>query len=299
MIVIKVSGGLGNQMFQYAFARALQSRRRVEVKIDASCFALSKRNVTEREFLLGQFDIKLPIATAEDFRKIGVPFPPDRTLAGNLNRLAFKIKERLRSDGKKKILSFHELTFTEDAFDISDNTYVSGVWTNQNYFVAIRDQILNDFSLRENPSPATHKIAALIGEKNAVSVHVRRGDYLKYAHKFKILSEEYYAAAVRCISEKTRAPAFFVFSDDIEYVEKNYADLFGANTTYVSNEKLADHEEMWLMSRCPHNIIANSTFSWWAAWLNQNPDKIVIAPKEYRNDDKAIDDLFPHEWITM
>lgn len=299
MIIIKISGGLGNQLFQYAFARALQSKRGLAVTIDISSFNIAGRSITERQFLLSKFNIKLPIATAKDFRKIGVPFPTDHTFGENVKRVIFKIKESLSSKEKKKLVVHHDLVFSEKMFEVSDNTYVSGVWTNQDYFIDIKEQIIGDLTLRDPLSLKAQSIDSLIHHPNSVSVHIRRGDYLKYAHKFKILSEEYYMTAIKLIEGKASNPSFFIFSDDIEYVKNHYADIFGANATYVSNQGIADHEELWLMSRCQNNILANSTFSWWSGWLNQNPNKIVIAPKEYRNDNKATDGLFLKEWIMI
>lgn len=298
MIIIKISGGLGNQLFQYAFGKALQQRRNIQVKIDTSSFK-QKSGITPRQFLLDRFNISLEIATCDDFKKIRVPYPADKTIKENIYRIIFKIQESFRTNSTRKIIVDHRLNFNKSMFNISDNSYVSGVWTNEKYFKDISNILKNEFTPKFTFSNETQNLLSQINTKNSVSVHIRRGDYLKYAHKFKILSDQYYKDAIKLMNEKEIGSRFFVFSDDIDYVKSKYADIFGRDTVYVSRLNITDYEEIWLMSRCKHNIIANSTFSWWGAWLNNNSQKIIVAPDQYRNDDKDTSDLMPLRWIRV
>lgn len=299
MIIIKVSGGLGNQMFQYAFAKALEQRRNILVKLDTSNFKISSKGITPRTFLLDKFNTTLPIATQEDFHKIKIPYPTKRGIKENIFRIFFRIEEFFRSSKSKKIIINHNLDFNRELFTVNDNSYVSGVWTNSNYFTEIKDIILKEITPHFTLSKVAEKILSDIKNTNSVSIHIRRGDYLKYTHKFILLTDDYYEEAIELLKKKENDLTFFVFSDDINYVKENYGRLFGEKIIYVSDQGIKDCEELWLMSRCRHNIIANSTFSWWGAWLNQNTNKIVIAPKQYRADDKDMPGFYPQNWIEI
>lgn len=299
MIIIKIASGLGNQLFQYAFAKSLTQKTDIEIKIDTSCFDLPKNTITPRPFLLDKFKISLQIADRNDFKKIGVPYPADRTFKENIRRVVFKLKEFFRTKRNRKIIINHNLNFNESMFNIPDNSYVSGAWTNENYFNNIRTIIGEEFSPKFDLGSKSKELMSEIQNSNSISVHIRRGDYLRYTHKFKILSEDYYNGAVKLIKEKVKNPMFFIFSDDINYVKENYSKIFGSNSVYVSGQNIPDYEELYLMNNCKHNIIANSTFSWWGAWLNHNNNKIVIAPKQYRQDDKEMSDFIPKSWISI
>jgi hypothetical protein len=146
------------------------------------------------------------------------------------------------------------------------------------------------------------KIAEQISRVNSVSLHVRRGDYvanLKVAAIHGLCSKEYYASAIKFISKKVERPHFFVFSDDINWVENNFKINYPC--TYINqNFSNESYNDLRLMSLCQHNIIANSSFSWWGAWLNCNSEKIVIAPKKwFANSDKRCDDLIPEKWVRL
>jgi hypothetical protein len=299
MIIVKISGGLGNQLLQYAFAKSLEQRRKIQVKIDSCGYQMSIKNITPRYFLLDKFNISLEIATRDDFHKIGMPYPLDRSLGENIYRIIFKIKECLRPTQRKKIIIERGIDYNESMLESPDNSYISGIWTSPKYFENIKDIITKNIKTDFPFSDKCQKILAKIKETNSASIHIRRGDYLKYTNKVVLLAEDYYKEATNILIKKEKNPNFFVFSDDIEYVQKNYAKIFGAETVYVSSQGIADYEELMLMSFCKHNITANSTFSWWGAWLNQNPNKTVIAPKKYRNDNRNFSDFFPKEWLTI
>lgn len=299
MIIVKISGGLGNQLLQYAFAKSLEQKRQIQVKIDASIFKLPTKNITPRIFLLDKFNINLQTAEKNDFHKIKVPYGADRSLKENIYRAVFKFREFLRPRNRKKIIIYHKRDFNELIFNSPDNSYISGVWTNQKYFIDIKETLIKEITPKFPLSDKSKKLLLKINGANSASIHIRRDDYLKHLYKLVLLSDDYYRKAVDAIKKKTKNPLFFVFSDDIEYVKTNYGKIFGADVIYVSGENIPDYEELWLMSRCKHNIIANSTFSWWGAWLNQNPDKIIIAPSQYTSDNTDISDFFPREWIII
>lgn len=295
MIIIKISGGLGNQLFQYALAKSLENIRKLEVKIDVSNFKIIS-GVTKRDFCLDKFNITLKIAEATDFKKINVPYP----LSNNkITKIIFKVLEFFRTKSKKKILVEHDLNYKKSIFNTIDNRYICGSWTSPKYFYNVKNDLIKEIKPNFKISSDLEENLIQIIKENSVSIHIRRGDYIKYQHKFNILPLDYYKKAIEIIKDKIKDPVFFIFSDDINYVKENFEHFFNKNVVYVSDNKFNDYEEFWLMKSCKNNIIANSTFSWWAAWLNENPDKIIIAPSKYRSDNKSMDDLIPDGWIKI
>lgn len=232
MIAIKLKGGLGNQMFQYAYGRNLSIQQKETLVLDKSflnnLFWQKIIGVTPRKYEMGEFNIKA----------------------------------KLTNKNNKNCLD--------------------GYWQNEIYFKDIRKIILNDFSLKKESSNFK-KLKNIILNTNAISVHIRRGDYAKRRKTKKyhgLLPLKYYQKAVSYIIKKINNPYFYVFSDDIDWVKTNFKTSYP--THFVSQpNKLTNAEELILMSCCRHNIIANSSFSWWGAWLNKNPSKIIIAPRKW------------------
>lgn len=298
MIIVKISGGLGNQLFQYAFAKSLSIKRGLEVKIDTSCFNINYKTITPRRFLLDKFNITLPIATKEDFKKIGLPYPADNDLRSNLLRLKNKLFSLF---GLKKVAeTINNMTYNEEDFNIPDNFYVSGPRLNEKYFLDISDTIRRDLTLKNSLPDEAVSLLNKISQTNSVSINFRRGDYItKYQYKYAILDEKYYKKAIEIIKNKIEDPIFYVSSDDIEFVKNTFGYLLGDNVVYMSNQALKDYEKFWLMRHCKSYVIANSTFSWWMAWLNDNKEKIVVAPNKYRVDGKDDSDFIPKEWIKI
>ena len=184
-----------------------------------------------------------------------------------------------------------------------DNTYFEGFWwQSELYFKNIRDILLKEFTLRNDFGVEAKRIARDIDyNKYSVSVHIRRGDYVSDSttlahHGF--LGGEYYKEAIDLMNKKTIRPSFYVFSDDIEWVKTNLS--FSYPVLFVSDENIPTHEELILMSLCTHHIIANSSFSWWGAWLGRNSEKIVIAPKRWISDETVdTSDIYPDSWIKI
>lgn len=179
--------------------------------------------------------------------------------------------------------------------------YLAGYWQSEQYFREAAPVIHADFTFKLLPANRNAELAEQIGQVNAVSLHVRRGDYVnnpKTNVVHGVCSLDYYRDAVRHVSSRVANPCFFIFSDDMAWVKEHLKmDL---PCQYVDHNCGAEsYNDMRLMSLCRHHIIANSSFSWWGAWLNRNPDKIVVAPKKWFANDKNISDLFPAGWVIL
>jgi len=202
----------------------------------------------------------------------------------------------------RKYVQEPHIYFWPGIFNIGTSCYIDGYWQSEKYFSDIRNTIFSDFSLKKELVSARFiKIAKKMKGSNSISIHVRRGDFVMVKKTNKahgVCPLDYYEIAIKYISEKICNPEFFFFSDDIEWVKKNLSTGFKEN--HISGEGLSDAEEMMLMSTCRHNIIANSTFSWWGAWLNSNPGKIVVSPSKFllgsSTDNK---DLIPENWHKL
>jgi len=288
MIIVKLIGGLGNQMFQHAFAKKLSLIKRVPVKLDVFWYEDAK-NFTKnslRKYILDNYNTSLRIATREEV----VSFLSKRSFV-------FKVIKKIKRD----VLRLDDFSFKEKHFNVSDNAYLEGWWQSEKYFFDIRDILLKEFSLKNGFSGVVKKIETQEIGCNSVSLHIRRGDYVSLKQvndAFGVLGLEHYDKAIKIIKEKMKEPRFFIFSDDIAWAKENLK--IGENAVFVSSPEIKDYEELILMSKCKHNIIANSSFSWWGAWLNQNKNKIVIAPKQWFKTDKFnTKDVVPESWIKI
>ena len=210
------------------------------------------------------------------------------------------IRKRISfSDHYYKERHFH---YDPDLNKANQDLYLDGYWQSEKYFVSYRDDLLKAFTLKADLHEQTLRYRKMIEESKAVSLHIRRGDYISNPHTNSVhgtCSLEYYKKAVNQITKRVKNPHFYIFSDDLAWTKENLS--FIKVVTFVElDEKIPDHEEMYLMSWCQHNIIANSSFSWWGAWLNQNPHKTVIAPKKWFNDTTInTNDLIPEDWLCL
>jgi hypothetical protein len=257
MIIVQTTDGLGNQLFQYAIGRRLSILHKTRLFIDSSHFI----NFRHRKFSLQNFKTNFEEITS--YKKLAVKYPVSvlKLKAGCFT----KIQEKERS-----IVDIGEFT---------SNSFLSGYWQNELYFKNIRQVLLEEIQLKEK-NRTLNQFQKNIDNSNSVSIHIRRGDFLELKNKniFKLLDIDYYKQAVQIIKSKISNPQFYIFSDDIDWTKNNMTFL--EHPVYVDRRTgLKDYEELILMSHCKHNIIANSTFSWWAAWLNKSSDKIVIQPK--------------------
>ncbi|MFZ5553778.1 MAG: alpha-1,2-fucosyltransferase [Bacteroidota bacterium] len=293
MIIVKLIGGLGNQMFQYAFARSLALHHGVELKLDISELSMSKEimDFTNRPLGLYAFSIVSEIASDEEVRSF---------LKGKGGKIIDRVSLSLPFKSRHFYLREPYFQFYSKAMKAPAHTYVDGYWHSEKYFVVHRKQIVNDFTIKNISSPV-EKWKDEIENKNAVSVHVRRGDYLNETNR-KIYAEcgsAYYLKAMEAIGKKTADAEYYIFSDDPDWCMKNLGT--GSRLHFVDVEKQhKPHEDIFLMSLCKHNVIANSSFSWWGAWLNRNKNKIVIAPEKwFLSADKNTKDLLPENWIKI
>ena len=295
MITINIIGGLGNQMFQYAFGYAISKEKSVKIKLDTSGFdvydlrsyELNLFNIEENSdlkpayiFLLNQLNGKNNTLLTKTFRKM---------LRGLLRFTKFYYQEK------------KEFVFDKDVFNIKIDTYFYGYWQNEKYFKKYRKELLEIFTLK-NIHPKTIEYQQQIVKSDAVSIHIRRGDYVTDTHTNSVhgtCDVRYYKRAVMEVLKNKKQAHFFIFSDDLDWAKKNLD--FIDNKTFVRLEsEIPDHEEMHLMSKCKHNIIANSSFSWWGAWMNKNSTKIVIAPKKwFKNSKMNQSQIVPHDWIKI
>jgi hypothetical protein len=291
MIIVKLMGGLGNQMFQYAAGRRLALNHNTILKLDLS-FLLNRtprENFTYRSYELGIFNIQAELASPSEINR----FVP--TGKNMLNYL----KRKLKLNKLVKESHFH---FDEGGLSSPDNSYLDGYWQSEKYFKEIEDIIRSDFTLKAKATNLNQELAKEIGSYNSVSLHIRRGDYVSNPETNNFhgsCSLGYYEKAIKKIADCIVEPHLFIFSDDPDWAKDNL--IFEYPIKFVAhNGSEKSYEDLRLMSLCKHNIIANSSFSWWGAWLNRNPEKIVIAPEKWFNDSSInTDDLIPDSWLRI
>lgn len=281
---ISFSGGLGNQLFQYALLRCLQEHGKgVYANIDVF------QEKGSRPFLLPYV-----------FKKIHLSY-----VSSQDEKI---VREKLGYDDRsRKYIEYIESTsigiVKEAPKFLLDFDFGIVKGTHQTcYFAELcREELLNDLTFTNDYDDSLEQMKEQVSACNSVSIHVRRGDYVDDIHKDMyggICTEDYYRHAIEYIIDNVESPRFYVFSDDIDYVKENYVI---PNAAYITKDQFAKYEDwydMFLMSQCKNNIIANSTFSWWGAWLNRNKSKVVIAPKKWIN---IFDytDIYPERWITI
>lgn len=294
MIIVKLMGGLGNQMFQYATAKRLADKNSAELRLDVSAYENMHKDDTPRQYDLGCYKISGKLANQQD---LNLMLPQDFRAT-----TTFRFKRGLGIDKRIRPLGENGKGFDSNVLSARDNTYLVGWWQNQKYFEDIRSTIIKEFTPKE-VSGYSQKLAKDISKNNSVSVHVRRGDYIsnKFANKEHGLAPvDYYKRSIEYINSKVKDPKFFVFSDDLDWCRKSLT--LGVNAVYVDGNGYGRaHEDMFLMRYCQHNIVANSSFSWWGGWLNENQNKIVIAPKIWFQNKQANQEteIVPDLWIRL
>jgi hypothetical protein len=263
-------GGLGNQMFQYALGKSLSLARNEHLKLDISEFIEYKL----RKYELGFFNIEEHFATNEECQQ--------------MKEINFYREKYFHFDSNVEILK--------------GDAYLFGYWQSEKYFKEIRDILLKEFSLKNELHYETKQYQDEIDQSVSVSLHVRRGDYISnpITNAYHgVCDLEYYKKAVKLILSIHENARFFIFSDDLGWVKTNFS--FISNVNFIDlNHQDHDKEEMYLMSKCQHNIIANSSFSWWGAWMNTNPRKIVITPRKWFTDETInTGDRIPSTWLRI
>ncbi|MBC7409534.1 MAG: alpha-1,2-fucosyltransferase [Arcicella sp.] len=294
IIIIQLQGGLGNQMFQYAFARILAKRNSVTLKLDRSFFdTLSNvQEFTQRNFELGIFKNVCTQASSKEIIK--------------LTRLSFinKIKKKLGVYYKSNIYSEPYLDFQSEALSIKAPVYIKGYFQSYKYFENQEDLIRETFCFPVGSLEDRNKaLLSKLQSETTISVHIRRGDYVTNSKTQQFhgnCSLEYYSKAIALLASKTKKFTLVFFSEDSQWVKEQFGNLQYSKLFIDYNTEENSWIDMFLMSSCSHNIIANSSFSWWAAYLNKQNDKIVIAPKKwYANLESNTNDLIPPQWIRL
>lgn len=294
MIIVKLIGGLGNQMFQYAAGKSLAEKHHTDLYLDISHLIKDTKGAyTKRDLELDAFNTHYQIATSEQIEKFRITHQNKYTRFLQRNYPFLFSNLYVAESGNK---------FQSQFFKYGRNTYLDGFWQCEDYFKVYRELILKNFSLKYPLHPDAESIKHDIQNGISISLHVRRGDYISIPSNLNfhgVLSIEYYNKAIELIKQKTKIDKVFVFSDDIEWCKQNFTnhELFN----FIDfKHKVPAYQELYLMSQCSHHIIANSSFSWWAAWLNNKADKIVVAPKVWFAD-QSIDtsDIVPKKWIRI
>ncbi|MEG0024271.1 MAG: alpha-1,2-fucosyltransferase [Akkermansia sp.] len=287
--VVKLQGGLGNQMFQYAFGQAQRTSFGESVLYDISWFdeVKKKGKMTLRNYELDVFLANVPLIDEPCVSNL---------LYGRLPLISWMRRRFHKNLHLIRERDAHE--YREEFLTTRGDIYYDGCFQNENYFTSIRSQLLHDFELREPLNSANDAMLEKIRKVHAVSLHVRRGDYLT-TNRLSVCPLDYYHHAMEWIAQHVENPHFFIFSDDPLWV----AEHLSCNYTHTLVDLNGSHEgyyDLELMKNCKHQIIANSTFSWWGAWLNQNPDKMIIAPTSwYADPSRQSDGLLPSQWRTM
>jgi hypothetical protein len=290
MIIIKLQGGLGNQLFQYAFGRFLEAAYGKEVAYDDTFYKSSHR-YTKRAYALDFFSANVRIADISEIEKVKYPF-------GMFSRGAYFLRKGINKFFTKKYLIGHDEPLNSYVSK-KDNLYMEGWWQTYKYADRIREKLLEELVPKNKPGTVWNKYVEEMHHNESVFVHIRRGDYLQGGASLQVLQKEYYGNAINYIRTHVTKPKFFIFSDDILWVKEHMEGLF-TDAVFVDNPILHDEEVFMLMSECKHSIIANSSFSWWAAYLNAHTGKIVITPKKWQNAYMpSIDELCPPDWIRL
>jgi len=292
VIISNIIGGLGNQMFQHAAGRALSLKLRVPLKLDTRDFLGYQLH---QGFELNHiFNCSAEIATDTDLVNI---------LGWQRTKLVQRVLKRpqLKNLRDKSFVVEPHFNYWCGINQLEDNKYLYGYWQSEKYFIEFAEKIRRDFTFKLPFLYQNVEISEQISQVNAVSLHVRRGDYAnspKTTATHGLCSLDYYRAAIDYVSAHVIQPHFFIFSDDIAWVKANLN--IDSPTVFIDhNTNQESYNDMRLMSLCKHNIIANSSFSWWGAWLNQNVEKIVIAPKQWFSKVTDTSDLTPASWTRI
>ncbi len=288
MFYVQIKAGLGNQLFQYAFGRALSLEQDRPLGLDISWYTNSSNKDTPRLFLLDKYNIKAHIAQNEEILNFYTP----------AKKLFRKIYRRLTYK-KDHIFHPHELK--------SKSSFFEGHWINEKYFRKYADIIREDIQPKNMSSASKAMLLEIDSNKGKglipISIHVRRGDCITNPHAASYqgtVDTSFYENAYEYLATKydKKLFLFYIFSDDIEWARSNI--LANQKRVFVSNPEIADYEELYLMSKCEHHIIANSSFSWWGAWLNPSTKKTVIAPRKWLKDTSFdTSDVCPAEWVRL
>ena len=276
MIIVRIWEGLGNQLFQYAYAWSLQQRMNVPVYLDVGHhnrgdFPFEKEDIVKRKLQIQHFNISL--------KRIDIKKIPALTCLKNKNVIDKIGYLLLKSNFYKwRVIDDNEimLDICADIMVPDDYTYMNVHCINKGYYKDCRDALLQELQLKKELK-LSENLRTILADRNTVSLHIRLTDYL--TNPRVLCRQRYYDKAIQYIKDNICNPYFIIFTDDITMAKAKYK--FGENVYWISEDSYADYEELIIMSKCQHNIMAQSTFSYWGAWLNQNEEKIVVAPQQW------------------
>lgn len=290
MVIVNINGGLGNQLFQFTFGKYLSKKLNVPVNYDISiynCSCLQQKRI----FQLDKLFPEIPLVSTSEFQK---HFCANK-FSGQLKKSFYKHFPSLNNHVLVEA-KIHQII--DPSFE-NDNCYYYGYWQNFKYLSFVEDDLRSGFSNNLVMNNEALKILDKIQSSNSIGIHIRKTDYIsntKNLMKYYPCNDKYYLNAIKYFSKRYTNLRYFIFSDDFEWVEKN---LHGINYTAIKGNSAPT--DMYLMSRCNHSIISNSTFSWWAAWFNTNSEKIIIIPQRWYNNiaNNSLNNFIPDSWIRI
>jgi len=290
-IIIRLSGGLGNQLFQYATGRYIATKNNAELMVDDTMLNVHRYGVTKRAYELDFYHIRARKLSTEE--KI---------------ILQLRVRRPFRYLYDVRIIKSSFIYYRESHFEfdpklhqLTGNLIIEGYWQSERYFNKIAEDIRRDLQPVTPPQVTIQGLLDQVMGTNSVSIHVRRGDFIhnpRAASSHVVCDLLYYQRAVAFIAERVTNPVFFVFTDDPDWVSK-YFDINFPMVLVSRPRSIPAYEDLRLMSHCANNIMANSSFSWWGSWLNPNPEKIVVAPVRWFQEEKNMQDLIPHTWNVL
>ena len=290
MKIVNIIGGLGNQMFQYAFAYALHLKRPEEqILIDTSLFkGYNLHNGFEIDRIFG---CKLPIASKKEIQKVNWYLP---------NYKLARVVRKLFPSRKTLVRDEDYLTYKPHLMDLVGDYYYDGYWQSANYFDLYREEILSLFKYKEDLPDNCKEYYKDINCPNSVSIHIRRGDYLTAPNFIGICDLEYYAKAIKIAKQQISSPCFYIFSNDPKWCQDNMLSLISPSPAIIVdvNSGKDSYNDMRLMTFARCNILANSSFSWWSSYLNTRENKITISPSKWVNLVPSTD-IFMNDWIKI
>jgi len=285
MIIVKLDGGMGNQLFQYALGKYLSVKLKAVLKLDRDRYLNNK----QRQYSLDHFNMKPTFSTVHEKKRL----KRKEYLRRKFARIGFPIQAYWCTE---EYPGYHDYVQ-----QLTDNVYLEGFWQSEKYFKPIENIIRSEFVIKTPPSAMNARYMERIHSVNAVAVHIRRGDYVSDSVTnavHGVCDTSYYSEAVTRMASEVRNPSFFIFSDDMRWTMENVV-ITHYPATYVDHNTDAAHEDLRLMYSCKHHIIANSSFSWWGAWLNDSAEKKVIAPKQWFRSIITNNDIIPEGWQTI
>ena len=291
MIITNLKGGLGNQIFQYAFGKHLSIKNNCDLLL---CIDNYEKYKLHNGFELQRvFDLNEKICSKKELSLV----------IGSLNNPILRnIKEKFKLPIFLNKNTFFEKTheFMNSSSEIKGFTYIHGYWQSEKYFSGSDNELRKLLKFNYDEKNYDSRILNMIRSKESIAVHIRRGDYTSAKNKsiYAQLSSEYYKKAFEHIKNKVENPNLIFFSDDIEWTKKLFFNWPFKKIFIEGNTGLNSFKDLHLMSLCKHQIIANSSFSWWGAWLNNFKGKIIVAPENWYQS-KVTRDIYPKDWVRI